>query len=430
MKNELVLGKSKKGDGYTVFKNLDEAMVNEIKNFQMPVTVFNAHNHHNSKIVQVLNDKQNLCIDDSNEYFIATNDAIQDYLKTNKLNAINQKFSVVEALKKSIGSLYNYSGFCEFKFTKNNKVSYDDLGSIGYSEIGIELSTYGGITVSEKSGKWSSIMFCYLNEDGNIENRDYNIDIAKHLNNKPKTKDDLILEIINNIPNVPYKNYGNKWFSKEFAFILNKGEFTDRSEEKISLSLTKLNKASGDNYGDSRSGRAKMPIAAVDVTREHLLQQILPIVNEIKFGGKVDLSKYISLEPIAETKVEAVVPKKRIQKTKINEKKYDVYDFTEDEEEFDEEIIQALKDIEQSINIPDNVTIVMEFLEDYLHEGDLPSFSFDKGEAQEDHSKYKGYVKMPYGCNFTFRVCEGDACEITWSHSIYETDIIDLEFVD
>jgi hypothetical protein len=89
----------------------------------------------------------------------------------------------------------------------------------------------------------------------------------------------------------------------------------------------------------------------------------------------------------------------------------------------------ALSNIENSIEIGHNEEIVKEIVTDYLYECDLPSFSFNKGECQKNHSKYKGLVKLPHGCNLTFEVEEGDVCEITWAHSIYSTDIVNFELV-
>lgn len=60
----------------------------------------------------------------------------------------------------------------------------------------------------------------------------------------------------------------------------------------------------------------------------------------------------------------------------------------------------------------------------------LPSFSFDKGDKQPNHDKFKGLVKYPFGINCTYEVAEGDACEITWAHSIYYTDVVDFEIVE
>jgi hypothetical protein len=92
-------------------------------------------------------------------------------------------------------------------------------------------------------------------------------------------------------------------------------------------------------------------------------------------------------------------------------------------------LIAALVNIENSIDIPKNEDIVKDWLENMLNDFDLPSFSFSKGEKQPSHSKFKGLVKLPYGCNFTFKVEEGDAVEISWSDSIYQTDVVELEMV-
>lgn len=421
MKTEIILGESKNNSGYTIYKNLDSKMVEEILKVELQTDTFNTGWHKNSKVVQNLNEKQILCIDDEKEYFIISNEDVNRYLKEDKLNYINKNFNLIDAINKTFGELYDYGGYVKYDFFKNDSIKYDDLGTIVSREIGVELKTYNGIEIIEKTERWSRGMFCFLNEDGNIENRDYNLDLTKLLSYKQKTKEDLIKEIINNIPDISYKNYGNKWFSNNFAYVLN---ITGNT-----FKLSKLDKSSGVNYGDSRSGKAKMPKTTIEVTKEHILQQILPLVNNLDFDKKVDLSKYIKIDVVENNNI--ILPKKRIQKTIIDENDVDVFDLTDIEEEcFEDDIIEALKNIDDSIDIPSNATIVIDFLEKRLRDFDLPSFSFDKGQTQEDHDDYIGYVKMPFNCNFTFKVCEGDACEITWAHSIYQTDIIELELVD
>lgn len=424
--NKLILGPSKTNEGYTIFKNADTNMVNEIKNFKMPISTFSTHYHKNSKIVQVLNEYQNLCVDEKNEYFIASDKNIERYIQEDKLNCVNQKFNIVEAIKKTFGTLYNSDGYSEISFsrTQNANVGFNNLGEMMYSEIGIKLETWQGIAIYEKSNNWSRGMFCFLNEEGNIENRDYNIDIAKLLGNKPKTKEDLIQEIIAKIPDVPYENYGNKWFASKFAFVLTEEE-ENRVGEKNYFHLSKL-EGSNSSYGSS-GYRIKKPKSTIKVTKEHILQRILPLVNKIKWGGNLDLSKYITIEA---TELVSFI-QKRVQNTKINEKKFDVFDFIKEEEVLtDEEVMMALQNIENSIDIPNNATRVIEFLKDHLRCCDLPSYSFNKGEVQEDHSNYVGLVKMPHDCNFTFTVCEGEAVELRWDHSVYETDIVGLELVE
>ena len=78
----------------------------------------------------------------------------------------------------------------------------------------------------------------------------------------------------------------------------------------------------------------------------------------------------------------------------------------------------------------DRSSEIEEILREELLKGDdIPSFSFNKGEAQPDHSDFLGLIKLPHGCRFAFEVEEGDACEITWAHSIYNTDIVFFKFV-
>jgi hypothetical protein len=91
--------------------------------------------------------------------------------------------------------------------------------------------------------------------------------------------------------------------------------------------------------------------------------------------------------------------------------------------------MRVLKNLESGIEVGESEDAIKDLTIEFPTDGDLPSFSFNKGEKQPNHDKYKGLVKLPHGCNFTFKVEEGDACEITWAHSIYYTDVIEFELV-
>jgi len=454
-KNPLVLGScsrdSDEGTGFTIYKNTNEDIVNKIKSIEISTDTFTEWGKKGEcKIQNDLGNGQFLCVDEDGKNFVKDADSFESTNRTKLLDEINDKYNVAELMNEALGPLYINSGYGRVIFEKydtyykrifpdfeehkeelkSRMYKHGEMGRINSSEIGVHLNTWRGITLTEGEIGGSS-MFCHLNEDGNFVNRDYNYDITPYLDNKLKTRKDLIEEIIDNIPDVKYKNYGNKYFSNKFAFIIDKVEEGDESEAdggkeaKTILSIRKLDHSSGDNYGDSSSGRVKKPKKVVDVNRKHILSKILPLVNEIEFGEYVDISEYIDVEDTV-----AKSPEKRVQKSKIKESKYDVYDWREEGHVVEEKVLMdALKNIENGIEPGDNEDIVKDIIDDMLHNGELPSFSFDKGEEQEDHSDYIGLVKLPHGCNFTFKVEEGDACEITWSHSYYETDIVEFELV-
>jgi hypothetical protein len=301
-KEDLIL----ESDGeYTTYKNLDIEMVEKIKKTPQP-SLINYGNHKKSELVSYLNDTQLLFVDEKKEHFILEKKKLDEIIIDNILEKINTDFNVVDAIGKTFkDGLYSEDGFIQYFFRKGG-IFGNDFKSCGYTECGYDVSTYDGITIKvEELNERSSIAFAYLNEDGNIVCRDYNIDIKKYIGNKPATKHDLIKVVIENIPDVPYQNYGNKWFAKDFALSVSGAD------------VYRYSRSSGDNYGDSRSGRIKLPKNTVEVTRNNILSKLLPAINDLPLWDKVDLSEYIKPEEIIEI---VEIPKLRVQKTKLKVK--------------------------------------------------------------------------------------------------------------
>lgn len=260
--------------------------------------------------------------------------------------------------------------------------------------------------------------FVYLNEDGNICCRDYNFDIKKYIGNKKSTKHDLIKLIINQIPDIQYQNYGNLYFTDKFALKLD------------GYNILRFINNNNNQYTRGRE-KIKIPKKLTTVTRNNILSKLLPSINDLPYFDKIDLSSYIDVENNKNENLSIDTNTRRIQETIINEDDYYVIDLTDESDYIYEnnEIIECLKNIEYSIDIPSNVCKVIEFIPDILSDCELPSFSFYKGEKQPKHSKFKGLVVFPHNCYFTFNICEGGVSELTHDHSIYQTDIIDIEFV-
>ena len=407
-------------EGYTIFKNLDTEMVESIKNMKFNTEKFNYCNYKNSKIVQVLSETQLLALDDKNKYFVIDKESYENSLVDDELNQINAEFSVSKAIKKTFGKLYNYYGQ-EVIIIENQSVPHKDLSSKMYTERGIKIDTYGGIEVSQSNGTWCSIMFCYLNRDGNIVNRDYNIDLLKYVGKKGKSKEDYINEVLNKIPDVSYKYYGNKWFSD--SIIIEDVTAAYDAKDRNATLILKLFFAKT----PYEIKKYKLPKKLVDSSRNDIIAKLLPYLDKIE-GEPIDYSKYLNGTKPAVTEIT-----KRVQTTIIDEGKYsEVFDLVDNPDfVLPEELLNALKNIENSIDIGANELIVAEFIVQYLeNECELPSFSFSKGEEQPENDDYIGLVKLPYGCNFSFCVEEGDAVEISWDHSIYSTSVVGFELID
>lgn len=325
------------GKGYTIFKNTDEELVAQIKALNKVSDTWQEYRFKGlCKIAQKLNETQCLCVDEAGVYFIKKFSEFASTSIDNLLNEINNKFDVSEYISDLIGPLYTQDGYKKISFVSYKKQleeykehenfkniehifeGWNAMGRVTSKEVGVHLDTYRGIALSQGECGGSS-MFCHFNQDGNIVNRDYNYDLKYFLDNKPKTREELIEEIVSHIPNNSYENYGNKWFSNKFAFVLEKivsdevhKEIGGQERGAIVFKLKRLENINGsDNYGDRYDGKIKKPKTTINVTRDHLLAQILPLVNVIDFGGdQVDLSKFIDFskveivdEQIASTKL-------------------------------------------------------------------------------------------------------------------------------
>lgn len=386
----------KNDKGHSIFRNPNTKMVEEIKKITLDDDTFDYLSHKNCIMSQKLNEKQCLCMCDKDIYFIISTDQYSTLLHDKLISIINEKFNVVEILNEYFCPIYSdFMTIIGFKkMDKNNFIIKYPLETI---IEGLKYSLeYDRIILSEY--KDEEYYECWLNEDGNIvvSNR-FNTKLEN--TSKQKTKEDLLSDLLQFIPDIKYKNYANMWYADEFTFDLDDNE-----------TIFKI----------VRHQRYNPPKTSIDVDRKHLISKILLKVQKYDIKGEIDFSEYI-IEQIPQK------PVLRKQKTKLKKSLYEIFDYSQIE--IEENILKALQNIENSIDIDMNDEIVKEWLEEELQYDGLPSFSFNKGEIQENHSKYIGLVTLPHGCNYTFKVAEGDASEISWSHSIYHTDIIDLELV-
>lgn len=436
-KHNLIIGKDQNNEGYTLFRNLDTVMVEAIKALEYDRGVFNTHQYQNAKIERQLSDTQTLCIDQNGRYFILNNNEFDSIFRDDRIKLINQNFRVDEAIAKSLGTLITEDGQLEVKIQHINVGGgMRPFDAVSSGEYGLYVRTGGihshDIYATESNGDSSRGMFCKLNEDGNITNRDYNLDIAKYIGNKALTIQEKIKMIIDAIPDVEYRVYAHKWFSDKFCFVL-RTDFDTHYCGKPIFKLDYYKKISPNHYSGDFSSTIKEPKSTKPSSKSAILNCILPLVATSRYCEGVDLSMYLN----SSTPQVIESPKIRVQETIINEDDYDVWDFIGDDEYNDifendgfKSINDALLNIKNSINIPENDEIVKLWLTEVLkHSDGIPSFSFDKGKRQKNHDKYIGLVKLPHDCLYTFKVEEGDVCEVTWAHSIYETDIIDLELV-
>ncbi|MEY3501714.1 MAG: hypothetical protein RL308_3387, partial [Bacteroidota bacterium] len=400
-----ILGESPTQSGYTVYRNNDKEMVEKIKNIKLSDGVFSGYIlgtfYKNAKLHQVLNDTQNLYVDENNKYVIANESIIFKLREQDLLKEINSRFSVADALNYTFDNLLNRQGF-KYCFYQREGVEYNSMCAVYTDTNGYEIfgdNDYIAITEKDSSGS----MFAYLNIDGNIENRDYNLNITKLLENKVSTnKQQFFNDLISRIPIGNYKNYGNKYFKDGVAYVLDFEPYR---------SLFQINICKGDNgkYRNSYLKSFTAPKKLIDVTEKDMIFKILSFLNPLNIGGDeslIDLSLYET------NKIYDKLEKPIVDKSKYSE----LYVIIK--EDISEEMIELIK----GIDIPDNEEKLQEYLLDIMSDFDLPNFNFDSYSSQEDHQDFIGLVELQgYGIYYSFNVEQGDCIEARWDGTIFET---------
>ncbi len=419
-----ILGESKKQQGYTVYRNNDTEMVEKIKNIKLPNTHFTGYIkgtfYKNAKFHSKLNDKQNLYVDETDTYFIASDEDISSNNKKDLLKEINKQFSVADALNYTFDNLLNRDGF-KHVFYKRPNAGFDELGGVysetnGYTIFGKcdendnNYMRIDYITITEKDRGYS--MFAYLNEDGNIENRDYNLDITKLLENKvPKNKQQFFDDLIRRIPVGKYLNYGNKYFYVETdtAYVL------DFEPYRYLFTINICENNNG-KYKNSHIKSFVKPKKLVETTEKDMIYKILSFLNPLNIGGDtslIDISQYdsnISSKPIHENK--SVIDESKYTKKYIIPK---------------DDISDEIADLLNNINIPENDEIIQDYIKDILPGYELPNFDYDASTSQEDHTDFIGLVIFEdYNIYYSFNVEQGACIEASHDGAIFQTDIINL----
>ena len=428
MENDLVI--SSDGD-YTIYKNLNTLMVDDIKNLEQPKinAIVDYIHYENSIVVNVLNDTQVLLIDDKNLYFVLNNEKYDFYLKQTKLNIIKKKFDLSNAINKTYpNGLFSSDGFIEFSFIEdpNRKMTSmkDYMRSTIYKkgfEVYSDYKKIGNINIKPIDG--GTFCFAYLDTNGNINCRDYNFDIKLYVNNKGKNKHDLFKLIIDEIPDTKYENFGKYYYTDEYVL-----ELSEFGVENFPIIKYNDNKKS---IGTYTNGIIKQQNTTI-VNRDHILSKLLPNINDLPIMEKVDLSEYINIEKSCIKNDNITF---RIQKTLLNNKKYKIYDCINDETVLNNSILMnCLKQIETLNDIPNNVCIVVDFIEGILANYDLPEYIYYYGDDKVKHTNFNGLIKLPHGCNFTFNITKGNCYDHEYDSSThyekYYTDIINIKFID
>jgi hypothetical protein len=445
-----------------IYKNPNKDIKQKVKDFNLDKT-FHINTYGNSTILEDIGEGETMCRNDRGR-FIVKNEFLEKEIEREKRLSLLKKYPITPILNKlfSNGIPYN-DGFSMVNINESMNEKTGDIKTYcsltGYemiSEISSERHRIGDASfeINKLKDKIISFFDAKYSDDGNISIDVSDLDIDANILRGMNSKDDMAKEFMKYVPKdiKKLKYYGNKWFdlSSGKGFILY--ELDKRKEDIFNLiSFDCFDVNNSGEYNINYTGKKKIPKTAKEVSVNHMIYTVLNKINEsVDMGDNINIYDYVN----GDLEIEKDVAKKRKQKTKLNFQEYNtIISFNNIEtnssiqkqiEEVSKNnnlivleninipknILKATKDIFNSINLADNEEKVVEYITQTIEYADfIPSYSFEKGEKQLDNSNYKALVIMPNDCMFTFGVEEGEAIEITNSHSIYATNIVDLKLV-
>lgn len=370
-----------------------------------------------------LNEDQYLCLNDKNSYFVCKQEHIDDGIQEYKQKIIYDKFDILKLIKPYIENLYTDKGLLVVVTGENRFYTRQEhgvhitiwednefnltFGTSNNSRIGLKFTDEGNILVSNK------------------------LNIEELKNNKPITKQDILNKVLEFLPKTEYLNFNNKYFSGNKCYLIDTNEKKEYGQNLI-FNIEVYESNNGQNYTHGYGPKITKPKSVKPCSYKKTLSTFIHKINEIDTPGddtKLDLSEYV---------FESNKTEKPIKYTKkVDENKYTrTWDLTDGFDDIDIEYLKDFIEIKDFNNnnfkklcnnlTQKNADKLLTIVEYYLRDSDLPSFSFDKGEPQPEHYDFKGLVKLPNNIYMSFEVEDGDAEEISWSHSIYNTDIVNL----
>lgn len=276
----VVSTEEKHNGGYTVFKNHDEDLVKKIKAVKLDDDTFFTHRYGKGcSIDKELGDNQYLCKSpDGLEFFTIKKEEYIEYRETDLLNKINTLYPVRKYWNDNFGILKNgYERLEVYGHEQNDEKAYDALGKVGCRTHRVEVSAWRGSSLSaDMSGKWGSIMFCWFNTDGNYINRDHNIDVLKYLKTEPLYGKDLLKEVVDSIPNVPYIYSKDRWFAEDFVLTLR----SYPEDDSIGYNIDRSEIRASGKYGNRGEKAITLPKRNVEQhTKGDILERIMPTVK-------------------------------------------------------------------------------------------------------------------------------------------------------
>jgi hypothetical protein len=247
-------------DAHSVYKNLDPALVEQIKAIETPET-FNYRHHINLKVIQDLSGKEVLCQDPDGNSVVIPKEEIEELKQKTKIYLINKKFDVCQYFNRfhSEGIPSKQGEFVR-KIRRLGENQEGRLDNIHY--LSERYSSYDGCDRFEfETTIGYGCCFIEFNEEGNIESRDYNVDFIEDEDYKFKSAKEVFTEYIKEIESIPHNEFvtdgkGNYFVPEVICY-----DISDRVEKNLddegedlfyfdyNLSVGKNPYKSGNRYG-------------------------------------------------------------------------------------------------------------------------------------------------------------------------------------
>jgi hypothetical protein len=283
VKESIVLGKREGGE-YTAFRNTNQELVEKIKAVTIPEDTFENWDGVACTIESKTPDGQLLCKDSKGKSLLVSESEYKTFRKHEKLNKINRLYPVSKYFNEQFGY---YFGEKVIIVGGHASPNYDALGKINVSESKFKpyFSEDGSISVGVcLSPQMVGFHFCYFDEDGNYVNRDYNLDLKRHLKERPAiTKNELIEKVSAAIPGMKYMYSEKKgiWFTDSFAYTLDIN--IDEKEKYFNFNLQRVPVKENGKFGKQYTKQFAMPkTGLVDSSKNDIMERIIPVINKLR----------------------------------------------------------------------------------------------------------------------------------------------------
>lgn len=280
---------------YSIYENPDKDMVEKIKSIDMgdiTVTDVFPFGKQEFKLKEVTDRGKYLMEGVDGDYITIKKDEYERLIKEKKLFKINTEFDANEVMNKyMLPFVHGRTVISECRDlyegrTKEEIAKLINMGTHGrwYTFDGVhcyayesESEYYGSIPVKEisfthkPSGPNCTI---YLDEDGNLRNRNYHINFDKpgeYVSVEEYVK--LFIGLLENLECDEFKYHKEKWFTDEYVWVYENLSEHEREDDAIRFRFIRVPKTNYTSYyipGQSHS-KYKLPKSAKTVNKQHMV---------------------------------------------------------------------------------------------------------------------------------------------------------------